>query len=96
MEDYSTKYFIDRYCCGNGIEVGLEEKPYSLLGETVYVHRFAKYNGGNRFISAEANRLPFANSNFDFVLSSHCLEHCPDTIRTLTNGLMMREMTMVL
>lgn len=77
----TMKYLIDRYCKGKGLEIGPGSAPYCELEDTVYVDKF--YND-DRFLSVDASSgLPFDNNKFDFVVSSHCLEHCPNTLKTL-------------
>jgi SAM-dependent methyltransferase len=34
-------------------------------------------------VIAEAWRLPFQDGDFDYVINSHVIEHCPDTISTI-------------
>lgn len=68
------------YCTGLGLEIGPGEKPYSKDPKTVYVDRFEV---GERIINADADDMPLDSNRFDFVISSHCLEHCHDTIKAL-------------
>lgn len=75
-------YLVNRYCCGKGLEVGPGGAPYSQLPDTVYVDKFYQSND-DRFVSANADDLPFENNRFNFVISSHCLEHCPNTLKAL-------------
>ena len=79
--NYDMKYLIDRYCKGLGVEIGPGESPYSKL-QTVYVDKFCKSKGID-IVSADADNLPFNDDHFDFAISSHCLEHCPDTLKVL-------------
>ena len=75
---------VATYCQGRGVEVGPGEHPYCDPARTIFVD---KYDKTPKHLSVQkienAWALPFPSSAFDFLLSSHCLEHCPDTIRTL-------------
>ena len=79
---YDCESLIDRYCSGKGIEIGPGAAPYSKLPATVYVDKHFAHHG-HKYVEAGADDLPFDNDTFDFVLSSHCLEHCPNTIKVL-------------
>ena len=47
------------------------------------VDRFALRYGLGSAIAADADALPFRSDTFDFLLSSHCLEHLPNTLAVL-------------
>jgi SAM-dependent methyltransferase len=76
---------VGRYCVGNGIEVGAGRNPYCPKDRTTFLDR----NTGNRDatedadIIADAWSIPRPDESFDFLLSSHVLEHMPNTIQTL-------------
>jgi SAM-dependent methyltransferase len=75
---------VQTYCTGQGIEVGPGENPYCPPHRTVFVDKFERARKGMTVRKIEnAWQLPFVDDQFDFLLSSHCLEHCPDAIRTL-------------
>jgi len=75
---------VGTYCTGQGIEVGPADHPYCDPANTVFVDKFERARKGLTVRKIEnAWQLPFADNQFDFLLSSHCLEHCPDAIRTL-------------
>lgn len=79
-----TRYLIGRYCCRNGLEVGPGMAPYSRSPGTVYMDKFpAGRSTARRFIIGDAGSIPFQDESFDFVISSHCLEHCPNTLKVL-------------
>jgi SAM-dependent methyltransferase len=72
------------YCAGKGIEIGPGHRPYCDPNSTVFVDKVAVPVGDLKVEKIEdAWVLPFPDQRFDFLFSSHCLEHCPDTIRTL-------------
>lgn len=79
------KPLIEKYCLGNGIEIGPGKKPYCDPARTVFLD---KYTGNkdacvNPDVVSDASAIPFADGNFSFLFSAHCLEHCPNTLRTL-------------
>ncbi len=75
---------VRAYCAGQGVEVGPGDNPYCPPERTVYVDKFERAGKGMTVRKIEnAWQLPFADNQFDFLLSSHCLEHCPDAIGTL-------------
>ncbi|MCX6901551.1 MAG: methyltransferase domain-containing protein [Verrucomicrobia bacterium] len=75
---------VRTYCTGKGIEVGPADNPYCDPANTVFVDKFERAGQGMAVQKIEnAWQLPFADNQFDFLMSSHCLEHCPDAIRTL-------------
>lgn len=76
---------IQRYCVGRGIEVGAGPNPYTDPSRTEYLDKHTDNAHGTRSADmvADAAGIPRPDGSFDYLLSSHCLEHHPDTIRTL-------------
>jgi SAM-dependent methyltransferase len=75
---------VATYCVGQGVEVGPGTRPYCDPARTVFVDKFDRAR--NRLTVQrieDAWILPFRANQFDYLLSAHCLEHCPDAIRTL-------------
>ena len=66
-----------RYLHGNGIDIGCGPDP--LVVEEGSVRTWDKQDGDALYMAG----LP--NESFDFVYSSHCLEHLPDIKLALTN-----------
>jgi SAM-dependent methyltransferase len=56
--------FIDHYCQGKGIDIGAGDDP--LFPDIVTVDQLT---GGSAYA------LPYPDRHFDYVYSSHCLEH---------------------
>lgn len=73
---------VRSYCTGQGVEIGPGSNPYCPPDRTIFADKF-EHSGMNARIIENAWQLPFADNQFDFVMSSHLLEHCPDTLRTL-------------
>lgn len=76
----SVKGIIENHCIGKGIEIGPGKTPYCNPKNTIFIDKF--YNDNVKII-CEADNLPFQDSSIDYILSSHCLEHCPNTLKTL-------------
>ena len=90
LDSEFTRRLIRRYCAGKGLEIGPGLNPQSPPGSTVFVDKFRCYAQTGRIdihVQSEAEALPFAASTFDFLVSSHVLEHCPDTLSTLEEWL---------
>jgi SAM-dependent methyltransferase len=78
------KMMVRKYCVGSGLEVGPGNNPYCPLKGTVFVDKFDYADCRFKVQKIEnAWELPFPDNHFDFLFTSHCLEHCPDTIGTL-------------
>ena len=81
-----TDHLVDRYCRGRGLEVGPGHRPYGPLGRTLFLDNLEAWSGRPLQVDivAHAQDLPHRDGCFDYLVSSHCLEHCPDTLRTLS------------
>jgi len=75
-----------RWCRGLGVEVGAGPTPTLPPGDhhLLLDLDLAGTPNGYLCIRGDASALPLPSDRFDFLLSAHCLEHCPDTLRTLT------------
>lgn len=76
---------IARFCVGRGIEIGPGRSPLCSRSNTIFLDRFTDNQDATvrPDIVSDAARLPIRDGAFDFLLSSHMLEHHQDTIRTL-------------
>jgi SAM-dependent methyltransferase len=77
--------FVPRYCTGQGIEIGAGKHPYCSPANTVFLDRHTDNKDGtpNPDMISDAGSIPRPDCSFDFLLSAHCLEHVPNTIKTL-------------
>ncbi len=86
IQDYIFfNYLKNKYMKGNSVEIGPGEFPY-IKKDVTYVDKYPEAYGldlGKKVVKADADNLPFENNQFNFLISAHCLEHCPDTIATL-------------
>jgi SAM-dependent methyltransferase len=80
LETSKTRSILGQYCHGRGIEIGPGDNPYCDHQNTIFVDKF---QNGNIDVVSEADNLPFEDDSFDYLLSSHCLEHLPDTLKAL-------------
>lgn len=73
------------YCTGNGLEIGPGKNPRCDRKRTKFLDKHSTGKDGcpNPDILAPADRIPVPDGTFDYVFSSHCLEHMPNTIRVL-------------
>ena len=79
-----------KWLSGNGLEVGPGENPFSISRTTIYLDKLIdNYSqifpaaDRSQYIDGVVEHLPFDDNKFDFVMSSHVLEHCCDTIKVL-------------
>lgn len=68
---------FDRYLRGDGIDIGAGDDPLKIPHGTVLP--WDKNDGDAQTVR------PLADGSFDFVYSSHCLEHLHDVEEALTN-----------
>ena len=76
---------VNVYCKGNGLEVGPGKIPYCNPETTETLDKFTD-NGDATFrpdIISDASIIPRPDNHFDYVFSSHVLEHMQDTIGAL-------------
>jgi len=80
-----TRIIIKKYCRGQGIEVGPGSNPYCNHANTIYADKFGRKDPKSPTpdIICDASSIPAEDNSFDFLLSSHCLEHCPDVLKVL-------------
>jgi SAM-dependent methyltransferase len=76
---------IANYCTGSGLEIGPGKKPYCDPRNTKYLDKHLSHKDGctNPDIVATADQIPSPDGAFDYVFSSHCLEHVPNTLKVL-------------
>lgn len=70
---------------GRGIEVGPGKNPICARDQAIFVDRFANNIDATPApdIISDAALIPVGESTFDFLASSHMLEHHQDTLRVL-------------
>jgi SAM-dependent methyltransferase len=81
---------LARYCStGRGIEVGAGKTPYCSPANTEFLDRHTSNADAMESpdLVADGSAIPRPNDHYDFLLSSHCLEHVPNTIKTLKEWL---------
>ncbi|MEO7634578.1 MAG: methyltransferase domain-containing protein [Sphingomicrobium sp.] len=80
---------LRQYCLGHGIEIGAGPNPYCSPSNTVFLDRSTSNAHGTASadIVADCAQVPLPDASFDFVFSSHCLEHVQNTILTLNEWL---------
>lgn len=76
---------VTGYCTGKGLEVGPGARPYCPADRTEYLDRFPDRQEGcvAPHIVADAANIPRPDACYDFVFSSHSLEHHPNTFKVL-------------
>lgn len=76
---------VTEYCVGHGIEIGPGKAPYSDPKNTEFLDKHTENADGtpDPDIVADASNIPRPDSSFDFLVSSHCLEHCQNTLTVL-------------
>uniref|UniRef100_A0A914Y2Z0 Methyltransferase type 11 domain-containing protein n=1 Tax=Panagrolaimus superbus TaxID=310955 RepID=A0A914Y2Z0_9BILA len=95
-ESYLAHLLLDNL---QGIEIGGSlHNPFCLNTinvdftnqSTIYKEAEKRFSGGNYLnvdIVASGDKLPFANETYDFVISSHSIEHFYDPIKTIEEWL---------
>jgi SAM-dependent methyltransferase len=76
---------ICNYCAGQGLEIGPGKKPYCNPETTLFLDKFTDNKDATPEpdIISDANIIPKPDDTFDYVFSSHVLEHMQNTIATL-------------
>lgn len=76
---------VKRFCVGRGIEIGPGRQPLCDGTNTISLDRFTDTPDANLSpdIVADAAKIPVRDGEFDFLLSSHMLEHHQNTLRVL-------------
>lgn len=76
---------VSQYCVGKGLEIGPGKQPYCDRANTIFLDKHTQNRDGmpDPDIVSDASSVPVPDDHFDFLLSSHCLEHCPNTLKTL-------------
>jgi len=79
------KPLIRKYCIGRGLEIGAGKYPYCDPKTTLFLDKYTDNKDGTPApdIISDATTIPRADACFDYVLSSHVLEHMQDTIGAL-------------
>lgn len=82
---YFIKPLIAKYCVGSGLEIGAGKAPYCDPARTKFLDKFTDNKDGtpNPDIISDASVIPTESEKFDYVFSSHVLEHMQNTIATL-------------
>lgn len=76
---------VAQYCTGQGLEIGAGLIPYCSRSNTTFLDKNfgIKEATENADIIADAWEIPRPDESFNFVFSSHVLEHMPNAIRAL-------------
>ncbi|MEM7071529.1 MAG: methyltransferase domain-containing protein, partial [Pseudomonadota bacterium] len=83
MRRLSDTRFVGRWFCGDGIDIGGGDDPLSQYQEFFPLMRDCRnWDMGD----GDAQKMAtIENETYDFVHSSHCLEHMHDPIEALQN-----------
>lgn len=83
-KNFYFRYKIaNTYLNGIGIEIGAGSKPFFRRKETIYFDKYISSNSPRNSKIADATKLPVKTGNFNYLISAHCLEHCPNTLEVL-------------
>ena len=76
---------VARFCVGSGLEIGPGNIPFCDPDRTEFLDKTAAGYGCPYPINiiCDADHIPRPDAIYDYVVSSHCLEHLPNTLRTL-------------
>ncbi len=76
------KPLIKRYCKGKGLEIGAGKHPYCDPENTLFLDKYTDNKDGTPEpdIISDASQIPVEDESFDFVFSSHVLEHMQNTM----------------
>lgn len=82
-------HLLRTYCIGRGLEIGAGKTPYCDPARTTFLDKNVddKDATENADIVADADAIPVPDATYDYVFSSHVLEHVQNTIRTLNEWL---------
>lgn len=84
----SKHYWTGHYALvGIGLDVGAGDDPLPIASAWVD-HEWRRENAKltrnlEEYKLARAHKLPFPDKYFDWIYSSHCLEHCEDLVKTI-------------
>lgn len=81
LRHYSEIKTIKSYLIGKGAEIGPGSNPF--LKNATYIEKFP-LSDQREYLKLDAdNLIGISDQTFDYIFSAHCLEHLPDTIKTL-------------
>lgn len=80
---------VEQYCHGNGLEIGAGKRPYCNPATTLFLDKYTDNKDGTPSpdIVSDATEIPKPDETFDYVFSSHVLEHTQNTIAALKEWL---------
>jgi SAM-dependent methyltransferase len=82
----SSRHLISRYAPqGFGLELGSGEQTIAPLRRTLLTDAFPSHAGSPSLAREyfSADRIPYPEAHFDFVLNEHVLEHLPNPVAAL-------------
>lgn len=71
--------FASKVCSGNGLDIGCKKVEWAFPGARPIDIEFNEVDENGKII--EAYNLP--GENYDYIISSHCLEHLPNWVAAL-------------
>ena len=80
---YYKKKITKKYLKGEGAEIGAGNQPFSNNKNIIYFDKYISDKSPKNSIKSDAESIRANNEQFDFLISCHCLEHCPNTIKVL-------------
>lgn len=83
-EGFASKFafpFAMQVCKGNGLDIGCGKTEWCLPGAFPIDPKIPLYNHKNELEEWDAMDLP--EEDFDYIFSSHCLEHLPHWVYAL-------------
>lgn len=84
VRKFFLRMLVDHYCQGRGLEIGPGSTPYGDPEHTEFLDRYDEHERDFSIdINADATSIPRPDGAYDYVISSHCLEHIPDTLKGL-------------